>query len=109
VINPLRDDLLTLNQVQHLPALLRPDGRPRDLSCIYRWALRGVRGASGQRIKLETIKTPSGMRTTAAAVAAFLAALNDPNATDGVALDRSPAERGRDHGRADRELAESGW
>jgi hypothetical protein len=98
-----------MSQARRLPVMRNPRTRkPRDLSVIYRYATRGAIGASGQRIILETVRTPE-MMTTAEAVERFVAALSDPNSPAGVATERSPAQRNRDHDRADRQLQEVGW
>lgn len=109
MINPLRDDLITLSQASRLRLMLNPrTGRPRHISAITRYATRGARSVSGRRIRLEIVRTPEPM-TSVSAVERFLAAINDPDAPEGVAMARSPAERRRDFERADRQLQEAGW
>jgi hypothetical protein len=72
----------------------RPGGRKLDKSCPFRWAKRGKGG-----IKLETLKTPTGLITTRSATLRFFAALSGgiapaPHGPRGGASGRSEGPRG---------------
>ncbi len=70
MIDVLHEVPLTLNEATRLP-YLRRGGKPIHLATVHRWASRGAKG-----VRLETMKFPGGMRTTAEAVLRFLATLN---------------------------------
>ena len=72
-----------------------------DKSIPFRWASVGKNG-----VKLETIKTPTGISTTKSAVLRFFAALTDPAAAPSSA--RTPARRAREIAAAERELRSAG-
>ncbi|HEY1683701.1 MAG TPA: hypothetical protein VGG19_02975 [Tepidisphaeraceae bacterium] len=75
-IDIFHEELLSLTQACHEPALRRTDGRPRDVSVLYRHIKQGARANDGTRVRLETIRTPSGLRTSREAIARFIARLN---------------------------------
>lgn len=52
-------------------------GRKPHLSTIWRHAVAGVIASDGTRVKLETVKTPSGLCTSREAVLRFFARLSD--------------------------------
>jgi hypothetical protein len=89
--------LTALRDQTYLP---RPRGRKLDKSVPFRWAKRGSDG-----VKLEVIRTPTGLTTTRSAVLRFFAAL-----TGGIAPapPRTARRREREIGRAERELQEAG-
>jgi hypothetical protein len=66
--------------------------------------MRGARAANGERVRLETILTPSGRRTSREAIARFIALLTNP---DG----RVPAAgaRAKQVAAAEAELVASGF
>ncbi len=83
-------------------------GRPVTLSCVLRWALDGVRGPDGERIRLEAARLAGRWITTPQAIARFIDA-QTPRIEDAVpAAPRSPAARTRAAERAARELEKSG-
>lgn len=54
-------------------------GRPCHPAQLYRYVKTGARSANGERVRLETVRTPRGMRTTREAIARFIAALTEPD------------------------------
>jgi hypothetical protein len=62
---------LTLNQARYHPLFQREDGSYPDLSTVYRWGFRGVRG-----VKLEVFRVGGRILTTHSAIRAFNAQLN---------------------------------
>jgi hypothetical protein len=47
--------------------------RPVTLSCLVRWVTEGVRGPSGQRVRLEAARCAGKWMTTPQAIARFIA------------------------------------
>jgi hypothetical protein len=89
--------LAALRDETYLP---RPGGRKLDKSVPFRWATRGCRG-----VKLEVLRTPTGLTTTRSAVLRFFAALSGGIAP---APPRTARRREREIGRAETELQEAG-
>jgi hypothetical protein len=89
--------LTALRDQSYIP---RPGGRKLDKSCVFRWAKRGKGG-----IKLETLRTPTGIVTTRSATLRFFAALSGGTAP---APPRTAQRREREISRAERELQEAG-
>ena len=75
VIDPLNDELLSLNDVRRLPVSLR-NGKPISRPAVHRWVSRGLTRRDGRVVKLSAILTPVGLRTTRAALTQFIAELN---------------------------------
>ena|SRR5688500_2364988 len=80
-------------------------GKPAHVSSVYRHVFRGARAVDGQRIRLEVVKTPSGLRTSREAITRLIAKLTNPT---GSTPETSPATRQRQVERAERELHEAG-
>jgi hypothetical protein len=79
MIDVFTELLLDLHQACKLPPFLDPrTQRPMHISGMYRQINRGARAADGQRIRLEVIRTPRGMRTSREAVGRFIEALSNP-------------------------------
>jgi hypothetical protein len=55
--------------------VFRRRGKPIHVSCVYRYMTRGVVTAHGERMVLESIRTPMGVRTSAEAIERFIRAL----------------------------------
>lgn len=71
--------LLPLSKLSRLPYFAQRRGEaPLSPSTPGRWAMRGVRGPNGKRIKLAVLRLPSGLHTTERAVFEFLQAQTDP-------------------------------
>ena len=81
-------------------------GKASSLASLYRFIQRGARSVSGERVKLETIRLPAGMRTSTEAVERFIRALNDPDAMPPAP--RS-ASRKKQVDRAEAELQAAGF
>jgi hypothetical protein len=80
---------------------LRRDGRSPHVSQIYRWASKGIRGHV-----LETVCIAGSRCTTSEAVDRWIAALSGRDSAEST---RTPVRRQRDHDKADKQLAASGW
>jgi hypothetical protein len=77
----LNEDLIDLRAAcREKPFRHRKTGKPAHISSMYRHVMRGARAANGERVRLETVRTPSGLRTSREAVQRFIAALTDPHA-----------------------------
>lgn len=101
------EQLLDINQAARHPAFRNTrTGKAAHVSSIFRYALYGGRAVNGQRIKLETVKVPSGLRTSVEAIERFIAALTcpeiDPPRT-------TSAARRKQIEMAEKELAEAGF
>jgi hypothetical protein len=64
-------------------------GKPANIASIYRYALRGGRALDGSQIRLETIKTPSGLRTSKEAIQRFIDAMSNPPTTPQRSVSRA--------------------
>jgi hypothetical protein len=80
MLNIDNEDLIDLATACKHPALRNAKSRqPCHISALYRHVMHGARAANGERVRLETIRTPSGLRTSTEAIARFIAALTDPD------------------------------
>jgi hypothetical protein len=80
MIDIFGEDLIDLRAACKEPPFRHPKtGKPGHISGMYRHALRGARAADGSRIRLETVRTPSGLRTSREAIQRFIAALTNPD------------------------------
>jgi len=105
VIDVLHEDVIDLRTAcREKPFRHRRTGKPAHISSLYRHVMRGARSSSGQRIKLETIRTPSGLRTSREAIIRFISALTNPSLP-------SPTTATRRHQRdsAERALRDEGF
>jgi len=74
------ETLLDLPAACRHPALVNSrTHRPCHLAQIYRYVQRGAVAANGERVRLETVRTPAGMRTSREAIGRFIAELTDPD------------------------------
>ena len=106
MIDLFREDLLDLRQACRLPPYLNPrTRRPPHLSAIYRHINHGARATNGERVRLEVVRTPSGLRTSREAVARFFEALTNRDPVTAPA----PAARARQISRAESELSAAGF
>jgi hypothetical protein len=81
-------------------------GKPIHISGMYRYIMRGAKAANGQRIRLETVRTPGGLRTSREAISRFISTLTDP----GTAIPPpTTAARRRQIESAEKELARAGF
>ena len=101
------EKLLSPTQAARHPAFAGPDGGPCHVASVYRVIQRGRRDAAGNRIRLETIRTPRGLRTSVEAVGRFVDALNaDADVAAGKPVGRAAA---RANAKAKGDLAAAGW
>jgi hypothetical protein len=106
MIDVLTEDLIDLRQVcREKPFRNARTGRPAHISSVYRHVMTGARAANGDRICLETVRTPSGLRTSREAIARFISALTDPDLPTCTA---TPAARRRQIDAACAELNSAG-
>jgi hypothetical protein len=78
------ENLIDLREARRHPVMLnRKTGKPRSLASVYRDVLRGSRGPDGERIKLEVVRTPSGLVTSNEAIVRFIARLSGLDAPSG--------------------------
>src|SRR4051812_12171896 len=76
MIDVLSEDLLTLRQAaRERPFLNSRTGKPTHISGMYRIVQIGATDANGNRVRLEVVRTPSGLRTTRQAIVRFIQAL----------------------------------
>lgn len=99
------EDLMDLKEAAREPVFRSPKTKkPAHVASIYRHVLRGGRAANGERVKLETIRTPSGLRTSRQAVERFIAALTNPDAAPAP----TPSQRRREIEAAEKRLELAG-
>ncbi len=99
-IDVFKEQLLTPNQARRLPPFVRSNGRPADISCIYRFIHRGAKAPNGERVRLEHVRTPTGIVTSKDAIRRWLNALT--NGSD------APMTTTQQHEAAERDLAAAG-
>jgi hypothetical protein len=83
-------------------------GKPATLSRLLRWAMHGVRGPGGERIRLEAAKLPGGWISTPQALARFVHRQTPRVDGEPPPKPRTPAARRRANERAARELDRAG-
>ena len=81
------------------------NGRKMHRATGFRWASRGCRAANGEQIRLETLKTPTGLITSVEALQRFYERLSTG---DGEVITRTSVQRRRAHEQAERELDAAG-
>ena len=64
-----KEQLITLQEVTKISDC--------SYSTVLRWVKDGATSIGGRKVKLETVKTPSGKKTTTEAYYRFLRALNE--------------------------------
>lgn len=99
------EKLVTLNQARTHPVFSK-DGERCSLGKIYRLAQHGARAVNGERIRLEVIKTPTGLLTSREAIQRFVQLLSDPDADLPAP---APRARRKQIQQAEAELAASGF
>lgn len=72
------EELISPREATRHPVFRNAQGRPGSLAAVYRAFNPGARSVAGERIRLETIKAPSGVRTSREAIARFVERLSDP-------------------------------
>src|ERR1700729_1207090 len=78
LINIETEKLIDLRAATREPVFRNRNGRPCHVSKIYRLLFRGALDANGNRVKLSSVKTPTGWATSREAIARFIAQLTDP-------------------------------
>jgi hypothetical protein len=106
MIDVLNENLIDLRAACKLPPFRGREGKAAHISSLYRHALRGAKASDGSRIKLETVRTPSGLKTSTEAVSRFIAALTGDDVS--TTYSRTSRHREADIRRAEAELAASG-
>jgi hypothetical protein len=107
MIDIYAETLLDLRQACRLPVFLNPRTKqPLHISGIYRHIKRGARAANGERIRLEVIRTPTGLRTSREAVGRFIVALTNPTPFAPIS---QCASRKRQIAQAEAELMAAGF
>ncbi|HEX4145892.1 MAG TPA: DUF1580 domain-containing protein [Pirellulales bacterium] len=102
MIDAATETLISLADVPgHLPE--RRGGKRPSISCIYRWAQRGIRG-----IRLETLQCGGTKVTSAEALQRFFERLSAVSAGESAPA-RTSTQRQRDSEKANAELAAAGW
>jgi Protein of unknown function (DUF1580) len=100
------ETLIDLRAAATLPVFRNRTGKSAHISSVYRFVMRGARAANGQRIRLETVRVPSGLRTSREAVQRFIAELTDPDHP--IPAPRTAARK-RQIAAAENELVEAGF
>jgi len=100
------EHLLDLKKACSHPYLRHRGGKPAHISSVYRFVTRGARDANGNRLRLETIRTPRGLCTSSEAIERFIKGLTDP---DGVATRTETAKRREEILSANRDLKDAGF
>ena len=98
-----------LIELREVPRLVPPrNSKPITLTCIWRWATKGIKGPDGRRVRLEGCRIGGRWYTTEESLARFSAALT-PNFDDEPAPPpRTPGQRERASQRAAEALAKVG-
>ena len=86
------------------PALSAAGLNPRT---IARWALVGVRGPTGQQVRLEACRAGGKLLTSSSALSRYLATMNTTVKAEPV-RGRTPAKRLRDSQKVGQRLAKAG-
>jgi hypothetical protein len=80
VIDVESETLIDFPTAAKHPAYRNPrNGRAAHVASLYRHVMRGARAVNGERIRLEVVKTPAGLRTSAEAICRFIAKLTNPD------------------------------
>jgi hypothetical protein len=108
MIDVMTETLIDLRAACALPPFRNRRGEPCHLSSVYRHAQRGARGRNGERTKLQTIRTPSGLRTSLEAVQRFCESLTvgEPGVSPSP---RTSVRRQRQHEAVEAQLIKAGW
>ena len=76
MIDPAAETLLPVSQARRHAAFQNRDGSNGSIHKVYRAIQSGYRDADGRRVRLESVRLPAGIFTSAEAVVRFIAALN---------------------------------
>jgi hypothetical protein len=101
---------LSLTQAARDP--LFPPGRngaKPTLSCILRWILNGVKGPTGDRIRLEAVRLGGRWIISREAIQRFAERLTPRLGCETAPVPRTPTERRKASERAAKELEQAGF
>jgi len=74
------EQIIPLSQSCREPGLRNArTGKPCHIAQAYRYTQIGARAVDGSRVRLETVKLPSGLCTSREAIERFVARLTDPD------------------------------
>jgi hypothetical protein len=108
-IDVKKEKLLILRDAAKHPAFESPQTqKPVHISALYRWSQGGILAKNGQRVVLEVVCTPGGLRTSEEAIARFIDALNDKGGQAPMRT-RTPRQRRRHQEQTKRQLSEAGY
>jgi hypothetical protein len=102
----LDEETLTLRDAAKIIPGRRP-GKKIDFSTLFRWANKGIRGPSGERVRLETLKAGGFLITSREAIDRFFTALSARPGNVKVEV-RTPSARQRASELAVKKLEEMG-
>ena|SRR5688572_19503795 len=102
MIDVLTEDLIDLREAAKL-APFRRAGKAANVATIYRYVQRGARAVNGERVRLPTVRTPGGLKTSRQAVVRWLHEL-----THGEAPTSEPIEQAKQLERASAVLTAAG-
>lgn len=105
-IDPLSEDLISFSTAARIPPARRR-GRPCHVSTIHRWARHGCRSATGEIVRLESIRAGGCLATSRQAMRRFFQRLTDSTQPQAEAP-RTVAERQRAAAKAEAELLREG-
>jgi hypothetical protein len=100
------ETLIDLRSACLLPVFRHPKtGKAAHISSVYRHVLHGARDANNNRVRLEVIRVPGGLRTSTEAVSRFIERL-----TSGETIPLpTTATRRKQMENAEKELAAAGF
>ena len=82
--------------------------RPVTLGCLVRWILNGVKGPTGDRVRLEAARLAGKWVTTPGAIRRFVAAQTPRLDGESAAAPRTPAQRSKAAEKAAKQLERAG-
>ena len=101
----LNETLIDLRTASRHPALRNTKtGNPCHVAQLYRYIQRGARAANGKRVRLESIVTPGGRKTSQEAIARLVERLTNPELPP-----PTTRQRQRQQTLAEQELAAAGF
>ena len=106
MIDVINEELMDLKAAAKLqPFRNRTTRKPAHVGTMYRFVMQGARASNGERVRLEVVRTPSGLRTSAQAVQRFISELTNPEADVPQAM---PVQRQQQIDSAQARLAAAG-
>lgn len=105
MIDIFTESLVTLNQARAYP-VFHTNGRRASIHKLYRLTLQGTKDANGNRVQLETVRTPTGLMTSREAVERFIQRLTNP---DNHVPNPTPRVRQDQITKAEQELIDAGF